>query len=80
MERVLAAAIFSMAISILAGPKFIAFLRREEYGQHIREEGPAGHHLKQGTPTMGGLLIVLYLDVFGVHPDPSRDRKGTADD
>jgi phospho-N-acetylmuramoyl-pentapeptide-transferase len=59
VERVLAAAIFSMAISILAGPKFIDFLRREEYGQHIREEGPAGHHLKQGTPTMGGLLIVL---------------------
>src|SRR6266545_1260205 len=50
-----------MAISILAGPKFIAFLRREEYGQHIREEGPAGHHLKQGTPTMGGLLIVLSM-------------------
>ena len=61
MERVLAAAIFSMAISILAGPKFIDFLRREEYGQHIREEGPAGHHLKQGTPTMGGLLIVLSM-------------------
>jgi len=50
-----------MAISILAGPKFIDFLRRREYGQHIREEGPAGHHLKQGTPTMGGLLIVLSM-------------------
>ena len=52
-----------MAISILAGPNFIAFLRREEYGQQIREEGPAGHHLKQGTPTMGGLLIVLSMIV-----------------
>jgi phospho-N-acetylmuramoyl-pentapeptide-transferase len=52
-----------MAISILAGPKFIAFLRREEYGQQIREEGPAGHYLKQGTPTMGGLLIVLSMVV-----------------
>ena len=61
MERVLAAGIFAMAISILAGPKFIAFLRREEYGQHIREEGPAGHAVKQGTPTMGGLLIVLSM-------------------
>ena len=48
-----------MAISILAGPKFIAFLRRNEFGQHIREDGPAGHHVKQGTPTMGGLLIVV---------------------
>jgi phospho-N-acetylmuramoyl-pentapeptide-transferase len=61
MERVLAAGIFAMAISILAGPTFIDFLRRNEFGQHIREEGPAGHHLKQGTPTMGGLLIVLSM-------------------
>jgi phospho-N-acetylmuramoyl-pentapeptide-transferase len=59
MERVLAAAIFSMAISILAGPKLIAFLRAREVGQHIREEGPADHAVKQGTPTMGGVLFVL---------------------
>ena len=38
MERVLAAGIFAMAISILAGPKFIDFLRRNEFGQHIRED------------------------------------------
>ena len=61
MERVLAAGIFAMAISILAGPQFIEFLRRKEFGQHIREEGPAGHFAKQGTPTMGGLLIVLSM-------------------
>jgi phospho-N-acetylmuramoyl-pentapeptide-transferase len=59
MERVLAAAILAMAISILAGPKLIAFLRAKEFGQHIREEGPAGHLVKQGTPTMGGVLFVL---------------------
>src|SRR5918995_200369 len=59
MERVLAAAILSMAISILVGPKLIAFLRAREYGQHIREDGPAGHAVKQGTPTMGGVLFVL---------------------
>ena len=59
MERVLAAAILSMAISILVGPKLIAFLRAKEYGQHIREDGPAGHAVKQGTPTMGGILFVL---------------------
>jgi phospho-N-acetylmuramoyl-pentapeptide-transferase len=59
MERVLAAAIFSMVLSILVGPKLIAFLRSREYGQHIREEGPAGHAVKQGTPTMGGVLFVL---------------------
>jgi phospho-N-acetylmuramoyl-pentapeptide-transferase len=58
MERVFAAGLLAMIISIVAGPKFIEFLRRNEMGQHIREEGPAGHHVKQGTPTMGGLLMV----------------------
>ena len=47
-----------MVISIVAGPKFIEFLRRNEFGQQIREEGPARHATKQGTPTIGGLLMV----------------------
>ena len=59
MARVLVAALVAMIISILSGPTFIAFLRRNEFGQHIREEGPQTHLAKQGTPTMGGLLIVL---------------------
>src|SRR5712691_6583356 len=59
MVRVLVAAIIAMVISILAGPKFIEFLRRNEFGQHIRDEGPAGHVEKQGTPIMGGLLILI---------------------
>src|SRR4051794_2810670 len=48
-----------MIIAILGGPTFIAFLRRNEFGQHIRQEGLAHHAAKQGTPTMGGLLIVV---------------------
>src|SRR5688572_13612309 len=52
-----------MVISIAAGPKFIEFLQRNELGQHIREEGPAGHVSKQGTPTMGGLLIMISMSV-----------------
>ena len=59
MERVIAAGLFAMVLSIVVGPKFIEFLRRNELGQHIREEGPAWHRTKQGTPTMGGVLIVL---------------------
>jgi phospho-N-acetylmuramoyl-pentapeptide-transferase len=55
---VLIATIVAMVISIVAGPRFIAFLRLREYGQQIREDGPAGHVVKQGTPTMGGLLIL----------------------
>ena len=35
----------------------------KEFGQHIREEGPAGHHGKAGTPTMGGLAIFLSVCV-----------------
>src|ERR1051325_85678 len=59
MARVLVAALVALIISILAGPAFIDFLRRHEFGQQIREEGPEHHSVKQGTPTMGGLLIVL---------------------
>ncbi len=59
MIRVLAAGVIAMVVSIVVGPKFIEFLRRNEFGQHIREEGPEGHRVKQGTPTMGGLLILV---------------------
>jgi phospho-N-acetylmuramoyl-pentapeptide-transferase len=57
--RVIIATIVAMVVSIVVGPKFIEFLRRRELGQHIREEGPAGHVEKQGTPVMGGVLILL---------------------
>src|SRR4051795_1865985 len=63
MVRVLIAGILALIISILAGPKFIEFLRRNEFGQPIREEGPQHHTVKQGTPTMGGLLIMLSMAV-----------------
>ena len=59
MSRVFIAGLIAMVISVVIGPKFIAFLRRNELGQQIREEGPAGHVVKQGTPVMGGLLILL---------------------
>jgi phospho-N-acetylmuramoyl-pentapeptide-transferase len=59
MERVLIAAIVALVVSIVVGPKFIDFLRRKELGQYIREEGPAGHVHKAGTPVGGGVLILL---------------------
>jgi phospho-N-acetylmuramoyl-pentapeptide-transferase len=61
--RVLAAGVIAMIVSIVIGPKFIEFLRRNEFGQHIREEMPEGHQVKQGTPTMGGLLILVVATV-----------------
>jgi phospho-N-acetylmuramoyl-pentapeptide-transferase len=61
--KVLVAGVLAMVIAIVAGPKFIEFLRRNEFGQHIRAEGPRGHVVKQGTPTMGGLLIMVAMTV-----------------
>jgi len=58
MARVLVAALVAMIIAILSGPTFIAYLRRKEFGQHIREEGLEHHAVKRGTPTAGGLLII----------------------
>ena len=63
MIRVLAAGVIAMIVSIVIGPKFIAFLRRNEFGQHIREEMPEAHQVKQGTPTMGGLLILVVATI-----------------
>jgi phospho-N-acetylmuramoyl-pentapeptide-transferase len=63
MVEVLLAGVLSMVISIVAGPKFIDFLRSNEFGQQIREEGPQGHVTKQGTPAMGGLLIMIAMAV-----------------
>ena len=63
MGEILIAGMASLLICIFLGPKFIDFLREKEFGQHIREEGPEGHHEKAGTPTMGGLVIFLAVSV-----------------
>ena len=59
LGEILIAGLASLLICMFLGPKFIEYLRAQEFGQHIREEGPAGHHGKAGTPTMGGLVIFL---------------------
>ena len=51
--------IMGFLIAVLLSPIFIPFLRRLKYGQSIREEGPKSHQKKSGTPTMGGVLILL---------------------
>src|SRR4029077_16782426 len=81
MARVLVAALVALIIAILAGPAFIDFLRRHEFGQTIREEGPEHHSTKQGTPTMGGLLIVVAASIAflatGARPLPALAVFGT---
>lgn len=53
------AVIISFGISALLGPLLIPWLRRLKVGQTVREDGPAAHLKKNGTPTMGGVLILL---------------------
>ena len=59
--RTIYAVLTALAISFLLGPMLIRLLQRYQIGQHIREEGPKSHQRKAGTPTMGGILIVLSL-------------------
>jgi phospho-N-acetylmuramoyl-pentapeptide-transferase len=63
MGRILIGGTASLLICIFLSPKFIEYLRKREFGQQIREDGPKGHHVKAGTPTMGGVLIFLAVSV-----------------
>ena len=58
MKLALAAGVIAIVLAIAIGPLFIAFFRRRAFGQQIRAEGPAGHIIKQGTPTMGGVFLL----------------------
>ena len=49
----------ALFISLFGTPLFIRFLTRRHYGQFIRHDGPASHHVKRGTPTMGGVIIIV---------------------
>jgi phospho-N-acetylmuramoyl-pentapeptide-transferase len=59
------AILFTMAVAfvlaLIMGPLLIPILRRMKFGQQIRTDGPQGHMKKQGTPTMGGVIILLSL-------------------
>jgi phospho-N-acetylmuramoyl-pentapeptide-transferase len=57
------ASITALLISLVLGPWLISRLRSFQIGQQIREEGPKSHQKKAGTPTMGGLLIVVSIVV-----------------
>jgi phospho-N-acetylmuramoyl-pentapeptide-transferase len=48
-----------MAFTLLATPAFIWFFRKMKWGQFIRDDGPQTHHTKRGTPTMGGVVIIV---------------------
>lgn len=61
MREIFIPMIVSFMMTVLVAPLFIPVLRRLKFGQSIREEGPKTHYKKAGTPTMGGVIILLSL-------------------
>jgi len=59
--RTLLAILLSLFITLVYGKKLIKFLQRKQIGESIREEGLAGEASKKGTPTMGGIIIILAI-------------------
>lgn len=57
--RTIFASITALLICLFVGPWLIRKLRSLQIGQHIREDGPQSHLSKKGTPTMGGILIII---------------------
>lgn len=59
MRSVLFGAGFALAFTLFMTPVFIRIFERLGWGQFIRDDGPQSHHTKRGTPTMGGIVIIL---------------------
>src|SRR3954466_9724735 len=59
--RVATATLTSLLITFFVAPWFIRRARERQLGEVIRDDGPASHASKKGTPTMGGALIILAL-------------------
>ncbi|WP_026476370.1 phospho-N-acetylmuramoyl-pentapeptide-transferase [Alkaliphilus transvaalensis] len=58
--------IIGFAITLILGPLVIPYLKRLKVGQTIREEGPQSHKSKSGTPTIGGIIIILSIIITSV--------------
>jgi phospho-N-acetylmuramoyl-pentapeptide-transferase len=58
MESIFFGALCSLGVVVLLGPVAIPLLHRLKFGQVVREDGPAAHKAKTGTPTMGGLMML----------------------
>lgn len=60
---ILVAMITAFIIAVILSPIFIPYLRKLKFGQSIRDEGPQSHKKKSGTPTMGGIIILIALSL-----------------
>lgn len=58
--------VISFAITVILGPICIPLLKKLNIGQNIREEGPKSHYKKSGTPTMGGIIIMIALLITAI--------------
>ena len=56
-------ALTALLVSFVLGPKLIQKLSVNDIGESIRQEGPESHSVKEGTPTMGGLLILFSITI-----------------
>ncbi len=61
--RIILGVLTSLFIALLVGPFLIKRLSEYQIGQSVREDGPKSHLVKSGTPTMGGLLILVSIAV-----------------
>ena len=59
MRALLTAGALSLAFTLFLTPLFIRLFTRIGWGQFIRDDGPKSHHVKRGTPTMGGIIFIL---------------------
>lgn len=62
-QRLLYAGLTALLLGLVIGPALIVYLRRVKVGQTVRDDGPATHLRKNGTPTMGGALFLIPLAV-----------------
>ena len=69
MRAIMTAAAIGLFFTLFATPGFIWLFRKWRWGQFIRDDGPQSHHTKHGTPTMGGIVIILasVLGYFGAN-------------
>ena len=63
MQRFIWAVLLSFAIAVALGPVFIPWLKKLKFGQTIYDLGPQSHKVKQGTPTMGGIIFAVPMIV-----------------
>ncbi len=67
-------ALLAFIVSLMAGPRIITYLKRLKLGQQVREDGPKTHLGKAGTPTMGGILIIVATVIAVVVFPPLSDH------